>query len=487
MNQYNDIEESSDILIMRKVYKPEDLKLQPGHLRLGFDLLVSTLFVTYEHTKFSELVNNATVNPNKTSEIFSRNIEKVCKVKEWNKGTISIAFMALKRIMNETSISPIFVQTLSIIITPKIDRNSDEYCLPSTYKKYDNDHHGKQLLLQWIKECKTTTRNKSQSIVRQIISFALQACSALDISVDKFDFEKASSLTFDQLKGAVENIPGKIKTETRIRYATVFAKTFLKTDNISYEQMNAWLKSAPKTSRPQTTDVDVHRLTNQEMEAIYNASKENVRNELIILLLSTTGIRVGGLSNILVANVCKTVGKNIIINENGRTKEKGGKWFSFVIAPNVKQVLHAWLAYHRKNHSEYVFPGRGENPLCTSYIARIIKDIGRKAGVEGPHVHPHSIRHTFAHMLLEAGNDPGLVAKMMGHASSKTTEMYYLKESAVEASKRCNIPWLVKDNKQEPLPQFLVAKKKPKLSKIEKNKNLKMLATEFAKPAIVSS
>lgn len=481
MNLYNDIEESSEILIMRKVYKHEELKLQPGHLRLGFDLLVSTLFVTYDHTNFSELVNNASMNPNKTSEVFSRNIEKVCKVKEWNKGTISIAFMAMKRIMNETSISPTFVNTLSIIITPKMDRNSDEYCLPSTYKKCQDDHPGKQLLLGWIKDCKATTRNKSQSIVRQIISFTLQVCANLNISINEYNAERAASVTFEELKDAVERIPKKIKMETRIRYATVIAKTFFKTENISYEQMTAWLKSTPKTSRVQISDVDVHRLTNQEMEAIYNTSKENARSELIVLLLSTTGIRVGGLSNLLVSNVCKTVGKDIIINETGRTKEKGGKWFSFVIAPSVKQSLHTWLSCHRKNHSGYVFPGRGENPLCTSYIGRIIKDIGRKAGVEGPHVHPHSIRHTFAHMLLEAGNDPGLVAKMMGHASSKTTEMYYLKESAVEASKRCNIPWLVKDNKQDPLPQFLVAKKKVKLSKSEKNKNLKMLASEFMK------
>jgi len=73
------------------------------------------------------------------------------------------------------------------------------------------------------------------------------------------------------------------------------------------------------------------------------------------------------------------------------------------------------------------------------------------------------------------------VAKMMGHASSKTTEMYYLKESAVEASKRCNIPWLVKD-KPEQLPSFLkVGKgvKKPRTSKSDKNKSLKLLSMDF--------
>ena len=485
MNSYNDlIEESDEILLMRKVYKHENLKIQQGHLNQAFDLLTNVLYVTFANTKFSNLVNKAELDPTSTAEIISRNIEKVIKIKEWSKTTSTIVFSAFKKLISETAISPIFIQKLSIIITLKMDRKSDEYCLPSIYKKYSQEHPGKKLLLSWINICKTTTRNKSQTTLRQIISFCLLISEKLELNIDCFDTEKAQNLEFENIKNVVENLQLKMDLAIRIRFATIIVKSFFKHENITYEQFTSWAKFIPKVKKEQESETDLHRLSNKELELLYEASKLNIRDELMVLLMATTGIRVGGLSNMMVHNVCKTIGRDVVINENAKTLEKGGKWFSFVLTPNTKLLLHKWITEHRKAHSQYLFPGRGDNPITTNRIGKIIKEIGERAGVVGPHVHPHSLRHTFAHLLLESGNDPGLVSKMMGHSSSKTTEMYYLKESAVEASKRCNIPWLVKDSKPEPLPEFLksgvtIKPVKLRTSKSNKNKALKLLAQDF--------
>lgn len=493
MNSYNDlIEESDEILLMRKVYKHDTLNIQQGHLNQAFDLLINVLYVTFANTKFSTLVNKAELDSTNTAEIISRNIEKVIKIKEWGKTTSTIVFSAFKKLISETAISPIFIQKLSIIITPKMDRKSDEYCLPSIYKKYNNEHPGKKILLSWINICKTTTRNKSQTTLRQIISFCLIFSEKLGLNIDHFDAEKAQNLEFDNIKNVVEHLQMKMDLAIRIRFATVIIKSFFKHENITYEQLTSWAKSIPKLKKEQESEIDLHRLSNKELDLLYEASKLNIRDELMVLLMATTGIRVGGLSNLMVHNVCKTIGRDVVVNENAKTLEKGSKWFSFVLTPNTKLLLHKWITEHRKAHSQYLFPGRGDNPITTNRIGKIIKEIGERAGVVGPHVHPHSLRHTFAHLLLESGNDPGLVSKMMGHSSSKTTEMYYLKESAVEASKRCNIPWLVKDKKQEPLPNFLksnvVIQKPVKLrtSKSDKNKALKLLAQDFNKLTVVN-
>ena len=328
-------------------------------------------------------------------------------------------------------------------------RKSDEYCLPSIYKKYSQEHPGKKLLLSWLNICKTTTRNKSQTTLRQIISFCLLMSEKLELNIDCFDTEKAQNLEFESIKNVIESLQIKMDLSIRIRFATVIVKSFFKHENITYEQFTSWAKSIPKVKKEQESETDLHRLSNKELELLYEASKSNIRDELMVLLMATTGIRVGGLSNLMVHNVCKTIGRDVVINENAKTIEKGGKWFSFVLTPNTKLLLHKWITENRKAHSQYLFPGRGDNPITTNRIGKIIKELGERAGVTGPHVHPHALRHTFAHLLLESGNDPGLVSKMMGHSSSRTTEMYYLKESAVEASKRCNIPWLVKDKKQD--------------------------------------
>lgn len=485
MNSFNDlIEESSEILIMRKVYKFSDLKLQQGHLNQAFDLLNNVLYVTFANTKFSSLVNKAELDPASTAETISRNIEKVIKIKEWRKSTATIVFSAFKKLISETAVSSIFIQKLSINITPKMDRKSDEYCLPSIYKKYPPEHPGKKLLLSWIHTCRTTTRNKSQTTLRQLISFCLLISEKLGVDINNFDCEQVKHLSLDSIKDVTAGLQIKMDLATRIRFTSIIIKTFFRHPEITHEHLEIWAKSVPKQIIKNNNETDLHRLSNKELERLYEASKSNIRDELMVLLMSTTGIRVGGLSNIMVSNVCKVIGRDTVINDNAKTIEKGGKWFSFVLTPNSKMLLHKWITEHRKAHSQFLFPGRGDNPITTNRIGKIIKEIGERAGVVGSHVHPHSLRHTFAHMLLESGNDPGLVSKMMGHSSSKTTEMYYLKESAVEASKRCNIPWLVKNIKTEPLPKFLNASKneqgkQQRTSKSEKTKALKLLAQDF--------
>lgn len=104
--------------------------------------------------------------------------------------------------------------------------------------------------------------------------------------------------------------------------------------------------------------------------------------------------------------------------------------------------------------------------------------------MEGKHIHAHSLRHSFAHILLESGNKPELVSKMLGHSSTITTEQYYLKESASEASKRMNIPWLERTEQENPVPSFLNTQKKvrttkKKKSKSDRNKILRNLAKDF--------
>jgi site-specific recombinase XerD len=55
-------------------------------------------------------------------------------------------------------------------------------------------------------------------------------------------------------------------------------------------------------------------------------------------------------------------------------------------------------------------------------ISAIIKQIANDAGLKGEHIHAHSLRHSFAH-ILETGNKQELVSKMLGHTSTLTTEI----------------------------------------------------------------
>jgi site-specific recombinase XerD len=488
------IEEHEDFKIMKRVYTPELLNLSHGVWKQAFDFLKDILYVTYGSCKFGLLVSAVEKSALSEAASVSINFTKVAELNEWSPKTTACAISNLKKILKQTTISPNFINKLTTVKSKGIDRKSDEYCLPGMYKKFEANHPVKKLLLSWIEICKKETRNKSQSSVQQIIQFAIKLSKMLDVDLYQFVQERASSLQLDKIKNAIDDMDLKMSMRTKQRFAAVIIKNFYKSENITHADITEWQKSTPKESSIMDTEHDAHRISNSELELMFEVARQNTRDLAIFLLMATTGLRVGGVSGLLLKNVATQIGNDIIVLNEGRTLEKGRKWFTFVICERLKIILHKWITEERNVLSDYLFPGQKQGPLSTSRISKIIKDIAEKAGVSGTHVHAHAIRHSFAHILLEAGNDPGLVGKMMGHSSSKTTEKFYLKETAAEASKRCNIPWLTKDASVEPLPSFMATpSEKPKsasslqrkIRQSEKRKALKLISKEFSTKLIL--
>ena len=91
--------------------------------------------------------------------------------------------------------------------------------------------------------------------------------------------------------------------------------------------------------------------------------------------------------------------------------------------------------------SDYLFMGT-QGPLTRSGIYRIVRIHMRKAGIDGPKLGPHRIRHAFGKGYLVAGGDVRSLQQIMGHANITTTEKY--------ASLNLN-DTIVKHNKFTPL------------------------------------
>ena len=70
-----------------------------------------------------------------------------------------------------------------------------------------------------------------------------------------------------------------------------------------------------------------------------------------------------------------------------------------------------------------LFEGLNRNKYSTSSIGKIIKKSAFKAGIE-QNVTAHMFRHSFATHMLEQGIDLRYIQSLLGHASSKTTEIY---------------------------------------------------------------
>lgn len=101
---------------------------------------------------------------------------------------------------------------------------------------------------------------------------------------------------------------------------------------------------------------------------------------------------------------------------------KGRKDRYTVLSEVALRVLREyWKVYQPKN---WLFPGPKQNShLTTRTVEKILEDASQKAGIT-KHVTVHTLRHSFATHLLEGGTDLRYIQELLGHKSSKTTEIY---------------------------------------------------------------
>lgn len=182
----------------------------------------------------------------------------------------------------------------------------------------------------------------------------------------------------------------------------------------------ARLLESPKLSRklPGTlSPSEVERLLGQP-EAV---EPRGQRDAAMLELLYATGLRVSELVTLKLSNI------NL---ESGyvRTIGKGSKER---IVPMGEKARKALLTYiedgrprlARRLRTAHVFLNYLGKRLTRQGFWKILKGYARQAGIKHE-VTPHSLRHSFASHLLEAGADLRSVQMMLGHSDISTTQIY---------------------------------------------------------------
>ena len=101
---------------------------------------------------------------------------------------------------------------------------------------------------------------------------------------------------------------------------------------------------------------------------------------------------------------------------------KGQKDRYVMLSPRLLEILRAYWKAARPG--DFLFPGATpERPITPAAYGKVCRRARRAAGL-GKHVTVHTLRHSFATHLLEAGTDLRTIQVLLGHRSFSTTARY---------------------------------------------------------------
>jgi site-specific recombinase XerD len=150
--------------------------------------------------------------------------------------------------------------------------------------------------------------------------------------------------------------------------------------------------------------------------AAFFAAIENLKHWMIFTLMYATGLRISEALNLLPTDLDS---KRMVV----RVRQGKGKKDRYVTLFEglLGSLRQYWKAYRPKT---WLFPGAiARQPLNRSSVERLCPVFCERAGIKKP-VTPHTMRHSFATHLLEAGTDLRTIQLLLGHRSLNTTAVY---------------------------------------------------------------
>jgi len=141
----------------------------------------------------------------------------------------------------------------------------------------------------------------------------------------------------------------------------------------------------------------------------------NIKHRCIVSLLYSAGLRLSELLNLKAKDIDSN--RMLIRVEDA----KGNKDRYTLLSQSILLDLRKYWIEYQPN--EYLFEGAKGGKYSGRSVQAIVKRGGTRARILKK-VTPHMLRHSFATHLLENGTDLRYIQTLLGHSSSKTTEIY---------------------------------------------------------------
>jgi site-specific recombinase XerD len=156
----------------------------------------------------------------------------------------------------------------------------------------------------------------------------------------------------------------------------------------------------------------------QDEVARFLAAVDNLKHRVILTVCYATGLRISEAVRLKPAAIDSQ--RMVIRVEQG----KGRKDRYVMLPPKLLVMLRDY--WKRTHPGEWLFPGDpSSKPISPLTINLICRQVRSRCGIGKP-VTPHSLRHSFAVHLLEAGTDLRTIQLLLGHRNLSTTAQYLM-------------------------------------------------------------
>lgn len=163
----------------------------------------------------------------------------------------------------------------------------------------------------------------------------------------------------------------------------------------------------------------------EEVDALLDSidihTPQGMRNRCMLELMYACGLRVSEVTGLQIGDI--DFERRVVTVVGKGAKQRMVPYYSLVgelLKNYLDDIRHLWAG--GKDHA-YVFVNQRGEPISTRGVQFVLQEEAKKANLT-MQIHPHTLRHSFATHMLDAGADLRMVQELLGHSNLSTTQIY---------------------------------------------------------------
>ena len=276
---------------------------------------------------------------------------------------------------------------------------------------------------QLVQEYKYYLQSVKMMSPNSINSYMNDVTNYVNFLITKYEIDDMNDVTSDDIRDYLTSLKKKKMTTTSMSRNLCSIKSFhrfLMEDRYTKNNVAKEIV-APKMEKKLPIVLSIEEVT-KLLDTVKGDKPLDLRNQAMLEMIYGTGLRVSELCNIKITDLRFTSHQIRIFGKG--SKERIVPINDYALAKIRKYLLEARpiLLGYKKDLGFLFLNNHGEVITRVGFF-KILKNLATQAGIE-KNISPHTLRHSYATHLLEAGVDIRLIQELLGHEDIATTQIY---------------------------------------------------------------